>query len=114
MDDRARDALRSLVRAEVSKDLDKLAGELARVRQELLTLERMVGLPGAPLAVRERRARVAELRASGYSQRAIAAALHVSRDVVTKDLKVEGVPTPQTVTGLDGRAVRGPRVRRSP
>ena len=109
MTDAQRRALAGFVREALAQDLDDLRGELARMRKEIQTLERLVGLPGEPLAVRERRRRVVELRAAGYSQRAISAALHVSRDVITKDLRTMEAPVPDVVVGLDGRAVRGPR-----
>jgi DNA-binding NarL/FixJ family response regulator len=104
-----RAVLAAFVREAVARDLDDLHGEIARLKREILLLERLAGLPAAPLAVRDRRERVAELRSAGHSERSIAAALRVSRAVIQHDLAVEKVPSPPLIRGIDGRATRGPR-----
>lgn len=107
MDGRARLALEDVVRRTVAADLDELATEVANLRREVLTLERLCGLPGTPLPRRERRLRVAEMRANGFSVRSIATELHCDRNTVVGDLKALGVAPPAgQVVGLDGRTTR--------
>jgi hypothetical protein len=109
VDARARLALEDLARRACQPDMDALAVEVDRLRREVQTLERMVGLPGQPPGRRERQARVAELRGRGYSTRAIAQLLHTDRGTVMKDIRTLGLPPAEIVVGLDGRAVRGQR-----
>ena len=57
MNGRQRMALEDLVRSAVASDLDVLHGEITRLRREVTTLERMVGLPGEAPDRRARQAR---------------------------------------------------------
>lgn len=112
-----RHAFDQAVRQVVAGDLDTLAAELAAVRRELASVERLGGqvtaleaiAGGGALPRRERITRAAELRTQGVSVRAIASALHTDRGTVARDLKQLGVPVPETISGLDGRTTRGPR-----
>jgi hypothetical protein len=80
VDSRAQDALETLVRRVVCSNLDEMAGEIERLRREVVALERIVGLLGQTPGRRQRQARVAELRGRGYSTRAIAQLLHTDRE----------------------------------
>lgn len=106
MDDAARQALEQLVRPIVSRELDSLSVELVMLRRELVALRAVSGL--LDRGEIERRQRVAELRRTGASVRAIAAATGSDRATVTADLKALDVPRPARVRGLDGRVTRGP------
>jgi hypothetical protein len=109
VDSRAQDALETLVRRIVCSNFDELAGEIERLRREVISLEKMVGLSGHTPGRWQRQARVAELRGRGYSTRAIAQLLHIDRSTVTKDCARLGLEPAEFVIGLDGRTVRGPR-----
>jgi DNA-binding CsgD family transcriptional regulator len=113
VDPRAHDALRNLVRSTIASDLDELAAELTRVRRELRTIERLVGLPSEPAGVSERRARVLALAEAGHSGRAIAHVLGIGRATVSTDLRALGAPPPPAVLGRDGRVTHPRRANGS-
>ena len=101
-------AIDAIIRRAVASDLDSLMLEIDGLRKELMAVREAAGVPIEPPQV-ERRERVAAMRRSGMSTRAIALAIGVNRATVAADLRVAGVPAPQPILGLDGRLTRGPR-----
>lgn len=63
------------------------------------------------LTADERREAVAELRFAGMSQRAIGAALGVSKDTVGRDLAGVSSETPDEITGADGKSYASTKPR---
>ena len=102
MDGQQRRALVDLVRSAVATDLDAIAVEQARLRQEVAALRALIGLPLEQARRGERRPMVAALRAAGLSNAAAAALLNVTRETVRADVRELGLPPARESVGLDG------------
>jgi DNA invertase Pin-like site-specific DNA recombinase len=76
--------------------------ELQRIRDELRAVKVIAGLPPTTPERRERRERVLQLRAQGYSQRAISLVLGIGQTTVYNDLRALDVPAARLSRGLDG------------
>jgi DNA-binding NarL/FixJ family response regulator len=95
--------LREFVHTAVASDLDALESELQVLRRQVAVLERMAGLPSAPLGQSERRVKVLELHRAGASANNIAQTLNCARRTVQLDLEAMGLRSTAVVVGLDGR-----------
>ena len=101
----ARDALRTLIRAEISHDLDEFAAEFRDTALQVAALETMVGLPthGSPGASVVRGSRNCARRLFESVDRGHAAGL---RQDVNRDLRDSSSPA-RMLVGLDNRPVKG-------
>lgn len=89
-----------VARSAVSRDLDELAGELTRLRNELQALRAESRRPPPPMSPQERRQQVIELRQRGLSIPKIAQYLEIAKSTAARDAHGVGVP----------RSTRGVRV----